>query len=50
MEKDDVARAVVNVLDRFSCPEIETAVHIGEGLLAVETTDGDRYFLEVQDV
>lgn len=50
MDKEDVAKAIVGVLDGFSCPEIQTAVHVGGATLAVETTEGDRYFVEVQDV
>lgn len=56
MDKEDVAKAIVHALDAFSCgavpaaASIDTAVHIGGETLAVQTTEGDRYFLEVQDV
>jgi len=50
MDKEAVAEAIVRVLDAFSCPEIATAVHVGDATFALETTDGERYFVEVQDV
>jgi hypothetical protein len=55
MERQEMAKAVARVLSGFSCAEIETVLWLGEGYdegatVAIKATDGERFFLEVQEV
>lgn len=51
-----MAQAVEKVLTRFTCPEIETVMYLGEdyggdgATVAIQATDGTRFFLEIQEV
>ena len=56
MTREEMAQAVARVLGAFSCPEIEESVYLGESYgddgatVAVQASDGSRFFVEVQEV